>query len=128
MIQSLLNFFKIGSPKVDLVLHSHRIAPGAIVKGSFHIYGGWLPQKIKRLECDFVKETKGRKTELIAPAATVLMSQTMEPKGMREVPFHYQIPEDLPPTTNAETYRLKTKIVFTDDVKTFDHDELVVLN
>jgi len=128
VINSLLNLFKIGSPKVDLVLQSHQIVPGAIVKGSFHIYGGWLPQKIKRLECDLVREAKNQKIEVIAPAATVLMSETMEPKGMREVPFHYQIPEDLPPTSHAYSYRLKTKIVCVDEVKSFDHDELVVIN
>lgn len=126
MINSLLSFVKFGSPKVDLVLDSHRTSPGEIVKGSFRIQGGWLPQKIKRLECDLVREISGRKTELIAPAATVLMSQAMKPKGTREVPFQYQIPDDLPPTKHAQRYRLQTKIVCTDDVKSFDHDELVV--
>ncbi|MFC7319774.1 sporulation protein [Halobacillus campisalis] len=126
LIARMFSYFKIGSPKIDLVLHSHKIEAGGHVSGSFHLYGGWFTQKIKRLECDLVKVSAG-KSQPIQPVTTVLMSEVIEPRDQKEFPFRYLVPEALTPTDHGCTYRLQTKIVFEDDIKTFDHDELIVI-
>ncbi|WP_085505374.1 sporulation protein [Thalassobacillus devorans] len=126
MIMKVLSKLKIGSPKVDLILNRNELPPGSTVSGSFHLYGGWVSQRVNRLECDLVKEQAGRKPEFIEPVTTVLMSKTIEANDKTEIPFHYQLPKELSPTTNAITYRLRTKIVFKEDVKSFDHDEIIV--
>ncbi|SEA23469.1 sporulation-control protein [Thalassobacillus cyri] len=128
MITKVLSKLKVGSPKVDLVLNTKELTPGSNISGSFHLYGGWVRQRVNRLECDLVKEQAGKKPEFIEPVTTVLMSKTIEANDKTEIPFHYQLPEELPPTTEGITYRLQTKIVFKDDVKSFDHDEIVVTN
>jgi sporulation-control protein len=56
----------------------------------------------------------------------VLMSQTIEPKDKKEFPFHFQLPDQLKPSFEGIPYRLQTKLVFMDDVKRVDHDELIV--
>ncbi|MFG6120105.1 sporulation protein [Thalassobacillus sp. B23F22_16] len=128
MITKVLSKLKIGSPKVDLILNRNELTPGSTVSGSFHLHGGWVSQRVNRLECDLVKEQTGRKPEFVEPVTTVLMSKTIEANDKTEIPFHYQLPEELPPTTDTITYRLRTKIVFKDDVKSFDHDEIIISN
>ncbi|ARI78627.1 sporulation protein [Halobacillus mangrovi] len=126
MITKLLSLLKLGSPKIDLVLDRNEIRPGGTIGGSFHLKGGWTSQKIKRLECDLVKDDKGKKPTMIQPVTTVLMSQTINRKDKKQFPFHCQLPEELNPSSEEVKYRLQTKLVFVDDVKSIDHDELVV--
>ena len=126
MIAKMFCYLKVGSPKVDLVLHSNKIETGGHLSGSFHLYGGWFTQKIKRLECDLVKVSAG-KAQLIQPVTTVLMSDVIESGDQKEFPFRYLVPESLTPTDESCTYRLQTKIVFEDDIQTLDHDELIVI-
>ncbi|KHE67366.1 sporulation protein [Halobacillus sp. BBL2006] len=126
MITKLLSLLKVGSPKIDLVLDQNEINPGGKIAGSFHLKGGWTSQKIKRLECDLVKDDHGKKPMIIQPVTTVLMSQTIDPKDKKEFPFHCQLPEQLTPSSERISYRLQTKLVFMDDVKSVDHDELIV--
>ncbi|MDC3417154.1 sporulation protein [Aquibacillus salsiterrae] len=126
MINKLLVLFKIGSPKINLQLQNYELKPGECVSGSFLLQGGWVKQKIKRLECDLVRECTGQKPEVIEPVKTLLMSQTIELNERTEIPFSYTLPKALTPTSDNVSYRLLTKLVFTDDKKSIDHDEIVV--
>ncbi|MBM7573233.1 sporulation protein [Aquibacillus albus] len=127
MIAKLMSLLKIGSPKVDLILDTNQVKPGDKISGVFYMEGGWVKQKLKRLECDFVREYHGEKPEVIQPVKTVLMSDTIDSDDQTEIPFTYKLPKELPPTSEDVSYRLETKLVFTNDTKSIDTDEIVVL-
>ncbi len=122
-----MSYLNIGSPHVDLVLMQNQIMPGSTVNGSFHLKSGWANLEIKRLECDLVKVTEGKKTETVDLVTTILMSKKIEAKEKTEIPFSYRIPADLPPSSEGFTYRLNTRLIFSENIKSFDHDEIVLL-
>jgi sporulation-control protein len=126
MLKKVMNYFNIGSPHVDLVLAKDKWRPGEKVTGVFQVEGGWIRQKIKRLECDFVKELQDGKVETIDAVTTILMSQTMNPNEKTEIPLQYFLPKDLPCTSENITYRFNTRLVFQDDIKRIDHDEVFI--
>ncbi|MBM7553547.1 sporulation protein [Thalassobacillus pellis] len=126
MITKMLSLINFGSPKVDLVLENDEYKPGKEISGFFQLHGGWMKQKINRLECDLVKTTPGKKPEVIEVVTTVLMSHMMKANEQKVIPFQYDLPHDLSPSDGRGTYHLQTKLVFENDVKSFDHDEVVI--
>jgi len=127
MIKKVMSYLNIGSPHVDLVLEKNNLIPGEKVTGVFHVEGGWARQHIKRLECDLVKEFQGDTVETVDAVTTILMSKSMDANEKAEYPFCYQLPIPLEPSTEHISYRLNTRLIFLDDVKSIDHDEIVVL-
>ncbi|WP_077622284.1 sporulation protein [Sediminibacillus massiliensis] len=128
MIKRLLNYLRIGSPKVDLLLNTKELEPGEKVTGTFLLKSGWFEQKISRLECDLVRHYSSERPEVIEPVKTVLMSHSFPPNSQKSIAFQYRLPVDLPPSSDQVMYQLKTKLVMTDDIHSFDHDEIVVVN
>ncbi|MGD6776712.1 MULTISPECIES: sporulation protein [Bacillaceae] len=127
MIKKMMNYLNIGSPHVDLVLDNHELKPGNKVTGAFHVEGGWAQQHIKRLECDLVKEFQGDTIETVEAVTTILMSKSLGANDKEEYPFCYQLPKDIEPSTEYISYRLNTRLIFQDNVKRIDHDEIVIL-
>lgn len=128
MIKKMMNACKIGAPKVDLVLEDTEAKPGGKISGSIYVQGGWLKQKTTRLECDLVEQIPGGKTKFVAPAKTILMSQEVDINEKKELPFHYRIPNELNPSSEKVSYQLRTKLVFKDNSKCTDQDEITVRN
>lgn len=127
MIKKVMSYLNIGSPHVDLVLDNNELKPGEKVTGAFHVEGGWAKQHIKRLECDLVKEFQGDTIETVDAVTTILMSKSIDANDKVEYPFCYQLPKEIDPSTEYISYRLNTRLIFLDDVKRIDHDEIVVL-
>ncbi|KPB03697.1 sporulation protein [Bacillus sp. CHD6a] len=127
MIKKVMSYLNLGSPHVDLVLNNMELNPGEKVTGAFHVEGGWVRQHIKRLECDLVKEFQGDTVETVDAVTTILMSKSMDANDKVEYPFCYQLPNALEPSTNHISYRFHTRLIFQDDVKSMDHDEIIVL-
>lgn len=127
MMKKVMSYLNIGSPHVDLVLNNSEINPGEKITGAFHVEGGWAKQHIKRLECDLVKEFQGDTIETVDAVTTILMSKSMDSNDKAEYPFCYQLPSSLAPSTEHISYRFHTRLIFQDDVKSTDHDEIVVL-
>ncbi|UFT99613.1 sporulation protein [Radiobacillus kanasensis] len=126
MINKVLNMMKVGSAKVDLKLEANELKHGDHLNGVFELKGGWVSSKLKRLECDLVRECPGKKPEFIEPVQTLLTSKTINTGEQQEIPFSYQIPAELEPTSSEVKYSLHTKVVFSDDVKCMDSDEIVI--
>jgi len=121
----LVNYLRLGRPKIDLVLDSQKSSE---IEGVFSLYGGWTEHRIQRLECDLVKVSNGKKANFVAPVVTRLMAQIIKPKEYMEVPFHYQVPPDLPPLQQGEVYQLQTRLVIDKDMKCTDTDELTTMH
>ncbi|QDP38981.1 sporulation protein [Radiobacillus deserti] len=126
MINKVLNMMKVGSAKVDLKLASRELKHGEHLTGVFELKGGWVSTKLKRLECDLVRECPGKKPEFIEPVKTLLTSKTINLGEQQEIAFSYLIPANLEPSSEDVKYCLRTKVVFMDDVKCVDSDEIVV--
>ncbi|GEN52543.1 sporulation protein [Halobacillus faecis] len=125
MLSKWMNGFRIMAPKVDLVLDSKGEDP-CVLSGVFHLSGSWRKQNIKRLECDLVVVERGKKPILVEPVTTVLMTRTMEAGGSDAYPFRYELPRNLPILTEGKSYKLQTRLVFENNAKSFDHDEILV--
>ncbi|WP_082232920.1 sporulation protein [Halobacillus massiliensis] len=121
----LLDFLRIGRPKIDLILDSQNPTG---VKGTFSLYGGWTEHRIQRLECDLIKVSRGGKLEFVAPVVTRLMAQRIQPKEYIEVPFNYQLPTELPPLQKGEVYKLQTRLIVDKNMKCTDTDELAAVH
>lgn len=127
MFTQLLDLFKITSTNVDLQLNNSKAAPGEELSGVFQIQGGRFKKKVKRLECDLVIEQPEEGTsKVVDNVKTVLMSKTLESNEKTEIPFSYELPKELVPSSDATSYRLHTKLIFTDDIKRYDHDTILV--
>lgn len=87
-----------------------------------------MKQKATRLECDLMKQHPGRKPQFVAPAKTILMSNIMDSKEKREIPFQFRLPKDLAPSCKEVSYSLRTRVVFADRCKSTNQDKIVVLN
>ncbi|WP_394218940.1 sporulation protein [Halobacillus trueperi] len=125
MLTKWMDGLKIGTPKVDLVLDSHTQDPH-LLSGTFKLSGSWRKRNIKRLECDLVVVERGEKPVLIEPVTTVLMTRTMEAGGYDEYPFRYELPRNLPLLSEGRSYKLQTRLVYENNAKSFDHDEIIV--
>ncbi|MEC3884632.1 sporulation protein [Halobacillus sp. HZG1] len=125
MLTKWMNGLRIGKPKVDLVLDPKGEDP-YVLSGVFQLSGSWRKQNIKRLECDLVVIERGKKPLLVQPVTTVLMTRTMEAGGYDEYPFRYELPRTLPPLSEGRSYKLQTRLVYENNAKSFDHDELIV--
>ncbi|SDO05521.1 sporulation protein [Halobacillus sp. SY10] len=125
MLTKWMNGLWGGKPKVDLVLDSKGEDP-YVLSGIFQLSGSWRKQNIKRLECDLVVVERGRKPLLVEPVTTVLMTRTMEAGGYDEYPFRYELPRNLPLLSEGKSYKLQTRLVYENNAKSFDHDEIVV--
>ncbi|WP_017726093.1 sporulation protein [Halalkalibacterium ligniniphilum] len=127
MLLKYLRFLKIGSANVDLVLDRKECVAGEKISGFFNLQGGWGTQTIKRLECDLVAKRTGEKEEkIIETVTTLLMTKTLDSGARAEIPFVYQLPKKLEPSSNGISYRFQTRLVFSDDVKDMDHDEIKI--
>lgn len=126
MFNKYLNLFKLGSANIDLVLDADEYLPGERVSGYFKLQGGFRKQKVKRLECDLIAQNKDEKS--IETVKTILMSRTLNAKESTEIPFNYQLPKELQPTGDNVSYRFHTRLIFSDDVKDIDHDEVKILS
>ncbi|WP_407270973.1 sporulation protein [Radiobacillus sp. PE A8.2] len=123
-----MSIVKQSSPQVELILNTNEIFKGGQVTGVFYLKGGWFKYKIQRLECDLIRESQGEKPEVVEPVKTILMSRTIDQNEKTEIPFSYQLTQELQPTSSKITYRLHTRLVCSDDVKSKDHDEIIVRN
>lgn len=127
MLTKCMNLLKIGSASIDLVLHKTEFEPGANVKGCFYLKGGWVKQKIKRLECDLiVKNSETNQETMVEAATTILMSKIIDSHSMCEFPFSYKLPTDLH-HSEFLSYRFHTRLIFTNEIKQNDHDEIKIV-
>ncbi len=129
MLKKYLSIFKIGSANIDLVLDTNEFIPGEKVSGYFKLQGGFRKQKVKRLECDLVVQNREEKSNhIIETVKTILMSRTLHSEESTEIPFTYQLPKGLQPTCDNVSYRFHTRLIFSNDIKDTDHDEIRIFN
>ncbi|WP_042347531.1 sporulation protein [Bacillus massiliigorillae] len=127
MFKKCLHLLKIGSTNVDLVLDAYEYKSGELVTGYFEIKGGKLNQKIKRLECDLIlKDTNTKKKQGIESATTILMTKTINSSEVTKIPFKYIIPTELQSTSKDFIYLFQTKIIFHDNLRDMDYDEIKI--
>jgi sporulation-control protein len=119
----------ISSPNIDLLLNENEFLPGGKVTGFFIIKGGWFERKVSRLECDLVSTDKQKHdSQLIGAGITILMSEEIDSKELKRIPFSYHLPKQLSPSSDNKQYYFRTKLCFSDGDKSIDHDPITILN
>lgn len=117
-----------GKASINLTLDTNEFLPGEKVNGYFSIKGGWFKQQLNRLECDLVVTDKQKQAEeLIREGITILTSRSIDPHASSRIPFTFQLPSGLTPSSNVCQYRFRTKLTFNNGDKSVDHDQIKIL-
>lgn len=117
----------VGSAKIDLILQKDMYSPGGIVNGHFSIEGGNIEQKLKRIDCDLVLTELATGAEKVIDTKTILTSTQIQSEELYELPFVFQLPESMIPSTNQVSYHFQTKLIFNEGVMSLDQDRIEVI-
>jgi len=128
LLRKYMSLVGIGSAQIDLILEKETYEPGETVKGCFHIKGGTIEQKLKRIECDLVKVDPILKLEEVIHTATILTSSTIEANEENRISFTFTLPDYIRVSTDTRTYRFKTRLFFTQGVASVDQDSIRIVD
>ncbi|MFS0781735.1 sporulation protein [Bacillus sp. 1P06AnD] len=127
MLKKCMRLLNIGCTNVNLVLEAKEFKCGDIVSGHFHLTGGRMNETIKRLECDLlIKDAKKQKVVSKESAATILMTKTLNNAESVQIAFKYQLPDYLQPSSDQVVYIFHTRVIFHDNHKGIDYDEIKI--
>ncbi|WP_069203018.1 sporulation protein [Bacillus testis] len=125
MLKKCMRLLKIGCTNVNLVLDTKEYRCGDLVSGHFQLTGGRMNETIKRLECDLlIKDCKNQKVLSRESAATILMTKTLGNEESIRIAFKYQLPDNLQPSSDQVVYMFHTRVIFYDNHKGMDYDEI----
>ena len=127
MFNIFTTLLKAGAPTVDLKINQTSALIGETITGCFYLHGGRKTQKVKRLECSLVQEYDDGSFATVEEVTTILMSEQLCENQTLEFPFTFVITDKFQPTTSNITYRFHTNLVYSDNLTSKDHDELVIL-
>jgi sporulation-control protein len=127
LLRKYMSLVGIGSAQIDLILEKEEYKPGETVRGTFHIKGGTIEQKLKRIECDLVRVDPILELEEVIHTATILTSSTIEANAGNQLPFTFTLPESIQPTTEVLKYRFTTRLHFTQGVASVDQDAIAIV-
>lgn len=102
----------IGSAHIDLILEKETYRAGEQVDGYFLIKGGAKLQQLKRIDCDFVLKDRKEKHEEVVDFVTILTTECIHAKDSNKIPFAFQLPEVVKPSSDIVSYRFKTRLAF----------------
>jgi sporulation-control protein len=117
-----------GSAKIDLVLEDNQVVLGEPMKGKFILQGGSVKQEINSLSVDLVitLNIKGREYKKSVTTIPVSGPFTITENESRELPFEYEIPNDLPISCSQVYYELITHLDIEGGVDSKDADRLAI--
>jgi len=127
LLRKYMSLVGIGSAQIDLILEKEEYKPGETVRGTFHIKGGTIEQKLKHIECDLVRVDPILELEEVIHTATILTSSTIEANAGNQLPFKFTLPESIQPTTEDLKYRFTTRLHFNKGVASVDQDVIAIV-
>lgn len=116
----------IGSAKIDLLLQKDVYKPGEVVYGTFSIKGGIIHQKLKKIDCHLIATNKTAGTEKIMGVTTILTSKQIDSEEMHNLPFVFNLPESILPSTDELAYHFQTRLIFDEGVTSQDQDRVQI--
>lgn len=117
----------IGSARINLVLPKDTFKPGEDLKGEYHIKGGVIEQKIKRIDCELIKMKQDKKIEQTFDAPTILTSKLIQSEQSYKIPFTFRLASTLPASTDEISYRFYVKLTFSEGVESKDQVAIRVI-
>lgn len=118
----------IGSARIDLQLKKDVYNPGESVNGNFSIEGGIIQQKLKRIDCHLILTDKTAGIDQVMGTATILTSKQIDSEEMHNLPFNFQLPASLLPSTDELSYHFQTELVFDEGVTSQDQDKIQIVD
>lgn len=123
----------IGAAKVDTRLENARVRAGDDLRGVVRVVGGSVPQQVSQI-CLHLMTQYRRKVDDRQVLETVTVDRfrvgdpfTIGPGDVREFPFQYRLPDDMPVTVGRTKVWLKTGLDVPAAVDPKDQDTLQVL-
>ncbi|PPA70704.1 sporulation protein [Jeotgalibacillus proteolyticus] len=111
--------------KVNLILDRNTLVPGEKITGVFHLKGPKNRKKVSRLECDLMQvDPNSRAEKMVEVATTIYMAKVIDDENWTKVPFSYSLPDQLANYNPEASYRFRTRLIFTNNVQSIDHDEI----
>jgi sporulation-control protein len=127
LLRKYMSLVGIGSAQIDLILEKEAYEAGETVRGTFHIKGGTIEQKLKRIECDLVRVDPILELEEVIHTATILTSSTIDANAGNQLSFTFTLPENIRPSTVDRKYRFTTRLHFTQGVASVDQDAISIV-
>lgn len=127
ILRKYLSLLGIGSARIDLVLPKVKFRRGEDISGYYHIHGGTIEQKIRRIDCDLVMLNEVSGEEKVIDSTTILTSQKINSDETNKITFTFSLPEDIPVSSEVVTYRFKTRLTFNEGVESKDQDQILVI-
>ncbi|MBE4907516.1 sporulation protein [Bacillus luteolus] len=126
ILRKYLSLLGIGSARIDLILPKEKYRRGEDISGHFLIHGGTIEQKIRRIDCDLVMLNEVSGVERLIDSTTVLTSKKIDSDESNKMAFTFSLPKDIPVSSEAVSYRFKTRLTFNEGVESKDQDRILV--
>jgi sporulation-control protein len=126
ILRKYLSLLGIGSARIDLILPKETFRRGEDINGHFLIHGGTIEQKIRRIDCDLVLLDDVSGEERVIDSTTILTSKKIDSEESNKMTFSFSLPEEIPPSSEAISYRFKTRLTFNEGVESRDQDQILV--
>lgn len=128
MFKKILAKLGKGAATVDLKLDNHEYQSGESIRGEIVIQGGEVEQKINHLAVRFmmnVRLKQGPTTQQIA-SIPISSMDVIRPEEVKVLPFHYEIPSNIPLSSNIVSYFFDTNLDIDRGVDRKDVDDIKV--
>ena len=127
ILRKYMSLLGIGSAQIDLILEKETYIPGEEVKGTFFIKGGTVVQKLKRIECDLIKEDLKEEKEQTVETKTILTTKNIQSETAEQIPFRFLLPDTMQVSTGTISYHFRSRLVFEKGVESRDLDVIRIV-
>lgn len=127
ILRKYMALLGIGSTQIDLILDKVTYKLGEHVTGFFMVKGGTIEQKLRRIDCDFVRVDEGGSNarEQVIDSITIFTTKSIESGVISKIPFTFVLPISI--GTNCEyAYHFKSKLTFNQGVESLDYDDISI--
>ncbi|MEH6943060.1 sporulation protein [Bacillus sp. JJ722] len=128
MFKQILAKLGKGAATVDLKLDNHEYQSGESIRGVIVIQGGEVEQNINHLAVRFMMNVRLKQGSTIQQIATIPISSmdVIRPEEVKVLPFHYEIPSNIPLSSNTVSYFFDTNLDINKGVDRKDVDDIKV--
>ncbi|MBR7794972.1 sporulation protein [Virgibacillus sp. AGTR] len=134
MFKKLLNSVGIGSAKIDTKLSKTEFVPGEALEGVLEIEGGNNEQEIDAIYLklmgsytyEYGEEDKEAESSVLLQKYELGNHFTIEPNESKTIPFHFELPADIPATLGKTKVWIETGLDIKKAIDPSDRDYIKV--
>lgn len=128
MFKKMLAKLGKGAATVDLKLDNNEYVIGDYIRGEIVIRGGEVEQSINQLAVHFMMNVglkQGSSTQQIS-VSPICSKDIIQPEEVKVIPFHFEIPTDIPFSSNSVSYYFDTHLDIAGGLDRKDMDDVQI--